>query len=327
MHNKDTGIEWPTLAMLAATYLVWAGATTVLYSWSPLAAILVAGFAIAQFSSLQHEALHGHPTRSAALNEALVFPALTITVPYGRFRDLHLRHHFDPNLTDPYDDPESNFQDPEVWPVLPNPARILLRANNTLLGRMVLGPVIGAALWLTTEARLVLAGDKSARQSWALHVVGIAMVAAFLWGAAMPWWAYLIAVWIGHGLLKIRTFLEHRAHETARGRTVIVEDHGPLALLFLNNNFHALHHMQPNAPWYRLPAIYAARRPHILRRNLNYVYPSYMSIFRQFLFVAKDPVPHPIWPVDKGSDQTAEGGAIGGVVKERHAGRLIHSTK
>ena len=71
---------------------------------------------------------------------------------------------------------------------------------------------------------------------------------------AMPVWAYLLAAYLGWSLLKIRTFLEHRAHEAARARTVIIEDRGPLALLFLNNNFHVVHHMHPGVPWYRLPA-------------------------------------------------------------------------
>ena len=70
----------------------------------------------------------------------------------------------------------------------------------------------------------------------------------------MPWWAYLLAAWIGHALLKIRTYLEHRAHEAPRARTVIIEDRGPLALLFLNNNLHVVHHCHPAVPWYRLPA-------------------------------------------------------------------------
>ena len=118
----------------------------------------------------------------------------------------------------------------------------------------------------------------------------------WLWLAAMPWWAYLLAAWIGHALLKIRTFLEHRAHESARARTVIVEDCGPLALLFLNNNLHVVHHMHPNVPWYRLPAIYAANRDHYQRRNDGYVYRSYLDIFRSYLFRAKDPVPHPLMP-------------------------------
>ena len=61
----------------------------------------------------------------------------------------------------------------------------------------------------------------------------------------MPVWAYLLAAYLGWSLLKIRTYLEHRAHEAARARTVVIESRGPLALLFLNNNFHVVHHMHP----------------------------------------------------------------------------------
>ncbi len=322
MQKIDTGVEWPTLAVLIATYGLWMGSTAFIYAWSPAFAILLTGLTIAQFSSLQHEVLHGHPFQSKMLNEALVFPGLSLTVPFGRFRDVHLQHHFDPNLTDPYDDPESNFFDPLVWQSLPRTTQLLLRANNTLLGRMVLGPLIGGWHWLSGELRLILQGDRSVQRSWVWHLPGLAVIVIWLWFVAMPWWAYLISAWIGHGLLKIRTFLEHRAHDVARGRSVIVEDQGPLALLFLNNNFHAIHHMHPGVAWYRLPALYASRRAHFQRCNDDYVYKSYATIFRQFLFAAKDPLPHPIWPVYKGSDQPAELGARTGIVKEGHSAGL-----
>lgn len=290
-------VEWPTLALFAITFALWGLGTTALYDFSPLAGVLLTGVAIAQFSSLQHEALHGHPFRSEALNEALATPALTLTVPYGRFRDTHLAHHHDPVLTDPYDDPESNYLDPAVWAGLPGIARLLLRLNNTLLGRIVLGPLIGNALWLWGEARLIAANAPGVRRDWGLHLLGLLPVLLWLWGAAMPFWAYLLAAWIGHGLLKIRTFLEHRAHEAARARTVIVEDRGPLSILFLNNNFHAVHHMHPKVAWYHLPALYAANRAHYLRRNEGYAYRSYAEVFRHHLLNAKDPVPHPLYPM------------------------------
>jgi fatty acid desaturase len=139
----------------------------------------------------------------------------------------------------------------------------------------------------------------------------------------MPVWAYLVAAYVGTALLKIRTYLEHRAHEAARARTVIIESRGPFSLLFLNNNFHVVHHMHPAVAWYKLPAMYAARKEHYQRRNEAYVYPSYTEIFRRYLFAAKDPVPHPIWPVYKGavaSDDAAELGGGAGIVEERHAG-------
>ena len=296
MRSQAPAVEWPTFLLLLGTYGLWLFATSALYADWPVLATLLTGIAITQFSSLQHETLHGHPFRNAALSEAAVTPGLTLTVPYGRFRDTHLAHHHDPILTDPYDDPESNFLDPDVWSRLPWPVRVLLRANNTVLGRMVLGPLIGAVFWLRGEAALMLAGDADVRRAWALHLAGLVPVVAWLWVAAMPWWAYLVAAWIGHGLLKLRTFLEHRAHDSARARTVVVEDRGPLALLFLNNNLHAVHHMHPNVPWYRLPAMYRQNRAHYLRRNEGYVYRSYAEVIRRHLFAGKDPVPHPIWP-------------------------------
>ena len=294
--RAGSSVEWPTLALFAATLILWALATSVLYAVSPVAGILLAGIAIAQFSSLQHEALHGHPFRSAALNEGIATPGLSLTVPYGRFRATHLAHHHDPVLTDPYDDPESNYLDPAVWARMPALLRALMRANNTLLGRVVIGPLIGNALWLAAEARLLWAGAPGVRRDWALHLLGLMPVIGWLWLAAMPWWAYLLAVWLGHGLLKIRTFLEHRAHEAARARTVIIEDRGPLALLFLNNNFHAVHHMHPQVAWYHLPALYAANRAHYLSRNDGYAYRSYAQVFRSHFLRAKDPVPHPLYP-------------------------------
>jgi fatty acid desaturase len=319
LRSQAPAVEWPTFLILLATYGIWFYATSALYTSWPVIAILIAGLAIAQFSSLQHETLHGHPFRSRALSEAVVLPALTLTVPYGRFRDTHLAHHQDPILTDPYDDPESNFLDPAVWNRLSAPARAVLRANNTVLGRMTIGPIIGNILWLRGEAGLMLAGDAHVRREWMLHAVGLVPVVAWLWVAAMPWWAYLIAAWIGHGMLKLRTYLEHRAHDTARARTVVIEDRGPLALLFLNNNLHVVHHMHPSVPWYRLPAVYRQHRDHYLRRNEGYTYRSYAQIIRAHFLRAKDPVPHPLWTGPGSlSGQAAEDGAVAGIVEERN---------
>ena len=94
-------------------------------------------------SLLNHGALHGHPTRNPFINALLVFPSLSLLVPYLRFKDLHLAHHRDEFLTDPYDDSESNFVDPDLWHRLPKPVKNLLSLNNTLMGRMLIGPLLG----------------------------------------------------------------------------------------------------------------------------------------------------------------------------------------
>jgi fatty acid desaturase len=217
-------------------------------------------------------------------------------VPYERFRDTHLAHHRDERLTDPYDDPESNYLDPAVWARLSPAARALLRANNTLLGRMTIGPAIGLGRFWVEDARLIAAGDRAVARAWALHAAGLVPVALFLvYAGTMPLWAYLVAAYLANSVLRIRTFLEHQAHEKAAGRSVIIEDRGPLAFLFLNNNFHAVHHAHPRTPWYRLPALYAARRERFLARNRGYRFASYAEVFRRYFLATKDPVAHPLF--------------------------------
>ncbi len=305
MRHDSSEVEWPTLVLLIATYVLWAFSTTWAASfWLPLGIVLSA-IATAQFSSLQHEVLHGHPFRSRKLNEALIFPGLTMFVPFGRFRDTHLAHHHDPILTDPYDDPESNFADPAVWSQLSPISRTVLTLNNTLLGRILLGPALSIRAMLSQDIASIRAGDSAVRWAWLLHGLGLIPVLAWLiFIAAMPIGAAVLAAYLGFGLLKIRTFLEHRAHDAARARSVIIEDRGPLALLFLNNNLHAVHHMHPAVAWYRLPAMYRSNRDHYLRRNDGYLYGSYREIFARYFFHAKDPVPHPLWP--QGADRVVE---------------------
>src|SRR3990167_7660998 len=252
-------IEWPTLALLALTYVVWATGT-LLWEVSALLSLVLTSIAIAQYSSLQHEVLHGHPFANA----------------------------------------ESNYLDPAVWERTPRVMQKLLRINNTLLGRMLLGPAIGTYYFVKSDLALIRAGDRGIAKAWVLNGVGVAMVLAWLLSfGTMPVLAYVLAAYIGYSLLKIRTFLEHRAHVAFRARTVIIEDRGPLSLLFLNNNLHVVHHMHPAVPWYHLPRMYAAKRAHYQRRNEAYVYRNYAEIFAKYLFRAKDPVPHPVWPVRK----------------------------
>ncbi|EEX10585.1 fatty acid desaturase domain protein [Ruegeria lacuscaerulensis ITI-1157] len=288
--------EWPTFALIFACYALWLIAIFGVAVWSLWLAVSMMGVVAALHSSLTHEALHGHPFRAKWLNEALMALPLTLFIPYNRFRDLHLAHHQDANLTDPYDDPESNYLDPAIWVRLPRWQRWVYQANNTLLGRMLLGPIIGQLAFVRDDWRGAVRGDRDIWLAWALHLPGVAVVLWIVAQSAMPVWAFVLAAYLGLALVKIRTFLEHRAHENSRARTVIVEDRGPLAFLFLNNNLHVVHHMNPAAPWYRLPALYRRGKERYLACNEAYVYRSYGQVFRQYFWRAKDPVAHPLWP-------------------------------
>ncbi|MEO1778638.1 MAG: fatty acid desaturase [Pseudomonadota bacterium] len=292
-------IEWMTVLLfagcLAALFLgVWALAAV------PLLAGVVVVLALVLHASLSHEVLHGHPFPSRRVNEALVIVNPGLFIPYIRFRDTHLAHHQDANLTDPYDDPETNYLDPDVWAALPRWRQRVLALNNTLLGRMAVGPVVAQATFMAQDGRAIRRGDRQVLLGWVLHVPGVVLVLGVVAASPMALWQYLICCYCALSILKIRTFLEHQAHEKARGRTVIVEDRGLLAFLFLNNNFHVVHHMHPRVPWYRLPALYAAHKGRYLGCNEGYRYSSYRDVFARYALRAKDPVPHPLWPSSKG---------------------------
>lgn len=286
-------VEWLTLAMIAGAYLGWALALFVL---PPLAGALVLMFALVMHASLTHEVLHGHPFPSRRASEALVFWNPGLAIPYIRFRDTHLAHHQDAMLTDPYDDPESNFLDPSVWACEPRWRRALRRFNNTLAGRMLVGPALGQVAFMAGDWRAIRAGDRAVLRAWLWHVPGVVLTLWLVSLAVMPLWLYLLTCYAALSVLKIRTFLEHRAHTQSRARTVIIEDRGLLSLLFLNNNLHVVHHQHPAVPWYELPAVYQAGKARYLACNEGYRYASYREIFTRYFWRAKDPVAHPLWP-------------------------------
>lgn len=294
--RPHSAVEPPTLLLIALCYGLWFAVVLPVAEFSALAALPLLAFVIAFHSSLQHEILHGHPLPSKGWSEVLVFPAVGLFIPYRRFRDLHLQHHIDPNLTDPYEDPESNFLDPEVWSRLPGYLQAAFRFNNSLAGRMLIGPLISQYVFMRDDIRRIRAGEHGVASAWALHAAGAVPVVTILaWASPLSIWQYIAAAYAGLSILKIRTFLEHRAHESPRGRTVVVEDRGLLALLFLNNNFHLVHHMNPFEPWYRLPAMFDRERERFVESNDGYVFRKYSDVFSKYFFRVKDPVPHPIW--------------------------------
>ncbi|MEO8530154.1 MAG: fatty acid desaturase [Deltaproteobacteria bacterium] len=298
--GKQAGrVEWLTLGLLTLCYGMWIWAVIWLPHWSLFAAIVVSALSAVLHSSLTHEAIHGHPTRWQWLNATLVAPSLNLVVPYLRFYDTHHAHHTHDRLTDPYDDPESNYQALADWSKRPAWQHLLFRFNNTLAGRLTLGPFISQYAFMKTDLLAILHGDRRVALGWLLHLPGMALIILILVSVGqMPLWAIVVSIWLSMSILKIRTFIEHQAHENAGGRTVIVEDQGPLALLFLNNNFHAVHHAHPRLPWYQLPTLYFANKQRYLGHNQRYFFASYAQVFRQHFVRSKDSVPHPIWRRD-----------------------------
>jgi fatty acid desaturase len=286
--------DWPTLGLFGGVLIVWAAALTLPAVWGPLALLLLI-LALTLHSSLSHELLHGHPFGAARAETALGLWQPGLFVPYLRFKRTHLAHHKDANLTDPYDDPESAYLDPAVWAQLPRWRQVLLGLNNTLAGRIVLGPVVGMLAFVGSDIRAARAGDHQITRDWLAHIPGVLLTLWAVYLSPLSVWLYLLACYGALGMLKIRTFLEHQAHARTTGRTAIVEDAGLLGFLFLNNNLHVIHHMHPQVAWYKLWPLYRANRARYIARNGGYVFRSYRVIFRQYLWRVKEPVAHPLW--------------------------------
>ena len=293
-HDSKPG-EWPTWVVLGTNYIAW-----VLITWNHAVIpwwlmIFAGGFVICIHGSLQHELLHGHPTRSEALNKALVWLPIGLWMPYTIYRDNHIAHHRCERLTDPAQDPESLYI-PAAASSRYSPARrLLLRFNNTLLGQLTVGPVIAATTFLFSQASMLIRGNRRYASVWVWHLAGCAMI--LYWVVAVcgiPFWQYVVLVaWPGLSFTLLRSFTAHRPSEDLARRTIIVEGSGLTRLLFLNNNYHYVHHREPDLAWFKLASRYRETRVRVLEENGGFYYRSYLEIFRRFLLNPKD---EPVYP-------------------------------
>lgn len=296
MSIPNLRIEWPTVFLIAVSYGGWVLAGVFLYPQSALLALVSMAVLNALHSSLVHEVIHGHPTRNCHVNAALVFINPALIWPYHRFRRLHLRHHADERLTDPFDDPESYYRALYAYDAFPEWGKRVLGLSNTLIGRLILGPPLSTVALVIGDFNAAVRGNTEVIRAWTLHLIGLVPVIYCITQMfEIPFWLYCVtACYGGAAIISLRTFAEHQWHETPEGRTIIVE-RSPLSILFLNNNLHLVHHQNPTAPWYALPRLYAQDRARWRALNHGYVYPNYWKLFRSYALIAKEPVAHPAW--------------------------------
>jgi fatty acid desaturase len=289
--------EWPTWLLVVVIYGGWFGILMLLRARQmPLAAatpLLVV--VCAWHMSLQHELLHGHPTRHVWLNALLGWPPLAVWVPYTLYRDSHLKHHRDEGLTVPGIDPESNYVLPEHWARLPGWRRGLWHMRKTFIGRILIGPPTSVAAMAADAAKACLRGDWGHMRMWLVHGVAVALLLAGVQRyAGVPWWYYLVAVsWPGLGLAMVRSLYEHRAASHPKARIAINEAGLAMRLLFLNNNFHLVHHDLPALPWFHLPRAYWMRSEDYRRKCGGFVIGGYGALLRRYAWRATDAPEHP----------------------------------
>jgi fatty acid desaturase len=293
---RTRSTEWPTVALIVLIYGGWLG-ITYFHSALPWWVVSAVGaWLVAWQSSLQHEILHGHPTRWRRLNRLFALPALSLWLPYETYRVSHLLHHRDERLTDPLDDPESYYWTKELWGSLNRVWYLPLKLQTTLAGRLLLGPAWIVPRFLIKQIEALRQDSLAARRAWRSHLLPLALVLLWLVAVCKMSLAFYIfgVAYPAVSLMLLRSFAEHRAASEVYERTALVENAPVLGLLYLYNNLHAAHHEFPNLPWYQIPGWYRQNRDRLIRDNGGLVYDGYVDVARRYLFTPHDALLHPL---------------------------------
>ena len=88
----SSAVEWPTWLLIVGVYGSWWAVLANYWLLGPVLSVVLLTVIIAVHMSLQHELLHGHPTRSVAFNGLLAYPPLALLFPYPIYRATHIAH-------------------------------------------------------------------------------------------------------------------------------------------------------------------------------------------------------------------------------------------
>ena len=290
-------IHLPTLSIafaIHAGFILWSLSFNALPLWvaAPLGSLL-----LTWYGSLQHETIHGHPTRYRRINRLIGGSPLSLWIPYAIYRETHMRHHRHSGrrLTEVGHDPESFYLTPSDVENAGALRRLILRANCTLSGRLVLGPAVAIATFWMESAREIRSSRRH-RLIWLRHAVGVTLVLVWIVGVCkVPLLVYLLlVVYPSAAITNLRSFAEHKANDDSPARTNVVEANLFWSLLFLNNNLHVAHHARPHAPWYELPAVWARMRQTAPGAGIIFS-DGYLEVGKRYLFRPFITLEHPFF--------------------------------
>ena len=293
MNSKTASIEWRTAALVVATYAAWWLVISNFDAAPPLFTPIL--LCVLTFhTSLVHELIHGHPTKFTWLNDLMGTPPVALIYPYAIFKETHLKHHYNEDLTLPGVDPESFYFHPNDWQHKTAFTRILAWLNMTLAGRLLFNPMLSTIEMVKLCLKHLATGSIRQKFIWLVHIPAIAVVLyiATVYYAVPPW-IYLLCAYVAHSIISLRSFFEHRAVEEPEQRIVIVDACRFFKFLFLNNNFHSTHHRYPHLPWYEVEKQFRAEQEIELQKNGGFYFSGYRD-WLQFLFRPVNPPIHPL---------------------------------
>jgi len=221
-----------------------------------------------------HEATHGTPFKTPMLNQLFGHIAgFLLFMPFHWFVPFHLAHHKWTNI--PGKDPELGSAKPEslrawLWHVSGLPVWWKLAKVNF---RLALSRE--HAEYLSERARL--------KAGWEARVmlVGYAIALGLMvWQPALIW-VWIVPILIGQPFLRVYLLAEH-------GDLPFVSDmfdntrttftNGLVRWLTWNMPYHTEHHVWPNVPFHKLPALHQD-----MRAALRHTEPSYARFTRRYL--------------------------------------------
>lgn len=288
-------IEWQTWLLIAIIYSSWI--SLVVYFdqtpiWLSTPLLIIVG---AWYMSLQHELLHGHPTKKRWLNQLFGILPLAVWYPYIIYRDSHIQHHIDEDLTKPDIDTESNYLAPQKFARLNAIHQLFRLALRTSLGRFTLGPAWAIFHLIKTTLQQFAKGNFNYLFTWIVHLCLLAITLAVVqkYGHIAPWYYVGVIAYFTLGLAMMRSFYEHRPAVNPQDRIVINEAGVFWRLLYLNNNLHSVHHAYPSLPWYAIASVYSQDKSNWQQVNNGFYLNGYaMFLLKHFI----KPVDHPEHP-------------------------------
>jgi len=292
-----TPIEWPTWLLILSVYGGWLILLQYYHLFGPVFAAPLLIVVCALHGSMCHELIHGHPTRITALNNLMASVPLTLFLPYPIYRETHLSHHHDENITLPGKDPESYYCSENEYRRKSRLGKYFAWINMTIAGRLLFGPAIEISRLGKLLFYALKSNDAGALKVWRIHLASVVLLLLLVVQYfQVPWWHYFLIAYFASSLTRIRSFYEHRARVAVSERTVLMEPCLFFRILFLNLNFHLAHHENPSIPWYQLGNYYRDHRSELISRSGDFFYSGYRHWLLGHLI---RPIDSPIHPFDQ----------------------------